>query len=81
MLFRSSRHIAIGAKVFTPSNYNQAVNMGTREKPKTAFVGPILIADEAFELAHPEHCDYEISAGIYQCWYQSDPATGERVRD
>ena len=76
-----SRHIAIGAKVFTPSNYNHAVNRGTRDTPKPAFVGPVLVATEPFELAHPEHCDFEVPAGTYQVWYQSDPATGQRVRD
>ena len=47
------------------------------------LLGPVIVADEAFTLTHPEHAHHRLPAGIYQVGYQLDVSEQERraVRD
>lgn len=47
------------------------------------LLGPVIIADERFVLAHPEHAHFSLPAGCYQVRYQQDLREAERraVRD
>ena len=68
---KGSRHIAEGElTLYEPSG-------GDR------LAGPVIHARERWNLAHPEHADFSIPSGWYQCRFQRDFGMEEieRVRD
>jgi hypothetical protein len=44
-------------------------------------LGPVIEADEAFQLTHPKHAHHELPAGVYLTVYQLDRRTMRRVQD
>lgn len=45
------------------------------------MLGPVIVADRPFCLAHPEHAHHSLPAGVYQVTYQLDYSTRQRVQD
>ena len=45
------------------------------------FLGPVIVSDKPFTVAHPEHAHISLGAGCYQVTNQMDARTLERVRD
>lgn len=70
---QGARHLVVGDVVIY-------ANAGTKIVDKKLY-GPEIDAKSAVRIAHPEHADIELPAGIYQCYYQQDPATQQRVKD
>lgn len=45
------------------------------------MLGPVVVAEEAFTLTHPEHAHHRLPAGCWQVTYQADYSTRQRVAD
>lgn len=45
------------------------------------FLGPVIVSDKPFTVAHPEHAHIALGAGCYQVTHQMDARTLERVKD
>lgn len=48
---------------------------------ESTLVGPIIKAEQAFDLVHPEHAHFNLPAGEYLVCYQLNAKTMQRVRD
>lgn len=72
---RGARHIA---------GHNVEVYEGVQLPPSCksqTFLGPLVVAKERWDVAHPEHADDELVCGTFQITHQLDARTGARVRD
>lgn len=69
---KGSRHVAVGCKVFacTPEALQE-----------TPMHGPVIVAEQRFQVTHPEHADVSLPSGTYRVGYQLDPRTMRRVAD
>jgi hypothetical protein len=65
---KGSRHVVEGAKVYSPETSD-------------ILHGPVIVAEQAFVVTHPEHPDYTFGPGTYRVGYQLDAKTRERVAD
>lgn len=76
-----ARHVAEGAgvKVFEGKLLPDWVTPGDFQV--SDLLGPVIVADDTWNLAHPEHAHHSIPAGTYQITYQGDWATKTRVLD
>ena len=74
---QGSRHIVEGAgvKVFEPGPLRSSL------VAPDALLGPIIVAEQAFAVTHPEHAHFDLPPGTYQCTFQKDARTLERVQD
>lgn len=56
---------------------------GTTAPPKApqALLGPLIVAEERFQITHPEHAVFDLPAGTYQVTHQRDAWTGGMVKD
>jgi len=69
-----SRHMAEGPiSLFAP------IKVGNRVKD--ALAGPVIVADDRWTVAHPEHADFGLPAGTFQVSYQLDWASQQKVND
>jgi hypothetical protein len=77
-----SRHIVEGAgvSVFAGSRYPDGFNEPKDIQPN-ALLGPLVVANEAFTLTHPEHAHHRLPAGCYQVTYQADLISMRAVVD
>ena len=73
---QGSRHIAEGAKIKLFWGTARPSGVDSR-----APLGPVVVSEEDWTLAHPEHPDMTFSAGTYQITHQLDAITGQRVED
>jgi hypothetical protein len=60
--------------------YTEGVS-GAVDCAKHALLGPLVVAESAFTLMHPEHGHMKLPAGTYQTLFQVDAVTGRRVLD
>ena len=76
-----ARHVAIGnvevyAGVALPPDVTAPMGIEARE-----ICGPVIVAETAWALQHPEHAHHRMPAGVYGVTYQYDPRTMRRVAD
>lgn len=85
-----SRHVAEGdaLTVFWPKSKDEAMKQCPikdffvgNEQAKRLCLGPIVKADKAWTLTHPEHAHHQFPAGTYLVTYQFDFNTQQIVRD
>ena len=76
-----SRHVAEGdVEVYAGAALPDYFNIAGGVDP-AAFLGPVVVARDTWCLAHPEHADHVLPAGVYQVSYQVDMLTRQRVAD
>lgn len=77
-----SRHVVEGegVEVFAGAALPKWVKP-REEFGATAYLGPVVVAPEAFTLTHPEHAHHRLPPGTYQVTYQVDETTRRRVAD
>lgn len=77
-----SRHVVEGEGVMVFAG--QQLPPGVKEPEWVAqgsILGPVVVADGPFNLAHPEHAHHALPKGTYQVTYQADFQTQQRVAD
>lgn len=78
---RGSRQVAIGETVGARHFAEGALDVFHPAPGADQFTGPIVKAESPWMLTHPEHADFRMPAGAFQCRYQLDYATQQRVAD
>lgn len=76
-----ARHVVEGSVlvyegVALPEGVKPPMDVEARE-----ICGPVIVAEDAFSLVHPEHAHHQLPAGTYQTTYQLDLRTMKRVVD
>lgn len=76
-----ARHMAVGKlKVYQGKLLPAWVRPMEGVEP-SIITGPVIVAEESWNLAHPEHAAHVLPAGTWQVTYQFDPRTMQRVMD
>ena len=76
-----ARHMAEGTvRVFKGVQLPEWVKAPMDVQPGE-ITGPVVVADDTWNLTHPEHPHHCLPAGVYQTTYQYDPQTMRRVQD
>lgn len=83
-----SNHCAKGKiRVFWPDSQDSAAKecpiklFSKDEAARRVCLGPIIEADETWNVTHPKHAHHEYPAGLFLVTYQLDRRTMRQVRD
>lgn len=81
-----SRHIAEGPlRMYAGDPASKEIcgllSGAENSRVRALLTGPVVVADDRWINAHPEHADHALPAGCYQITYQLDPREEVRVRD
>ena len=82
---QGSRHVAEGdVSVFEGDalpEWFEAPGWLGGAPPESIFLGPVVVAESAWTLTHPEHAHHRLPAGVYQVTYQADARARARMAD
>ena len=60
---------------------NSEISLFLNPTNESSLVGPLIVAENEFDLVHPEHAHFTLPSGEYLVCYQLNDKTKQRVKD